>query len=203
MPGGTQTGPHMAPGLGGQPQTPEKHRARPADGMVRSWGQPAPTPVTCVVGRAQAGVVGGPGHAGAPVLTAVLLAGVTDGVAARALKTRCTQAPTRQNPAFLRVIPPKPPVHNLGTEHACTRGLWGAGSCARLPCSCPGSGVVQPGRELGEDAELPRQRAERGHLAREAGRLHSSPPPAAQWLFSAANCTPVPRKASSIRGSKG
>lgn len=203
MQGGTQTGPHTAPGLGGQPQTPEKHRARPADGMARPWGQLAPTAVTCVAGRAQAGVVGGPGHAGAPVLTAVLLAGVTDGVAARALKTRCTQAPTRQKPEFLGVMPPKSPAHDLGTEHTCARGLRGAGPRAPLPCSCPGSGAVQPGRALGEDAELPRQRAERGHLAREAGRLHGPPPPAAQRLFSAANCAPVPRKASSIRGSKG
>lgn len=56
------------------------------------WGWLAFVLGTCVVGRAQAGVVGGTRHAGPPVLTAVLLAGVAGSAAARALKAHQAQA---------------------------------------------------------------------------------------------------------------
>lgn len=53
-------------------------------------------PGTCVVGRTKAGVVGGTGHTGAPILAAVLLAGVAGGVAAWALEAHWAQAPATE-----------------------------------------------------------------------------------------------------------
>lgn len=60
---------------------------------IPQWDGSTLAPCTCVVSRAQAGVVGGTRHTGAPILTAVFLAGVTGGAAVRALKACCTQAP--------------------------------------------------------------------------------------------------------------
>lgn len=124
---------------------------------------------TCVVGRAQAGVVGGTGHAGAPILTAVLLAGVTGSVAARAVEACWAQTPATGHRAasgggkqHFGVILSKTPARGFGKEHTYMPG--GSGERGSVPTANTGR---RGGRQRsltgagGEDAELPRQQAER------------------------------------------
>lgn len=150
------------------------------------WGWVVLTLGTCVVGRAQAGVVGGTGHAGAPILAAVLLAGVTGSAAARAVEACWTQAPATGHRAasgggkqHFRVIPSQMPAQGFGKEH--TYMLGGSGERGSVPtANTRHRGGWQ--RTLmgagGEDAELPRQQAERPLSTGKGGggRLRSPSP---------------------------
>lgn len=126
------------------------------------WGWLAPVLGTCVEGRAQAGVVGGTRNAGAPVLAAVVLAGVAGRAAAQALEARRAQAPVRKG-AFRGGSPKNTTTGSLqGSIHACREargsGVWCPPAEHRRRGGCQGAA---PCRAHGEDAELPRQRAER------------------------------------------